>query len=87
MAMDASFWNEVARAKRMTGSQRLTESLRLSDEAAERMLAGIKSEFPGISDGEARSIRRERIDSIWRIESLPPPAIGNSRGQSADFAD
>ncbi len=68
--MDASFWDEVARAKRMTGARRMTESLRLFDEAAARMLAGIKSQFPGISDGEARRIRRERIDKIRRIESL-----------------
>lgn len=68
--MDESFWHEVAKAKRMTGAQRLTESLRLFDEAAERMLAGIKSQFPGISDAEARRIRRERIDKIRRIESL-----------------
>jgi hypothetical protein len=68
--MDDSFWNEVARAKRMTGGQRITESLRLFDEAVERMLAGIKSQFPGISDDEARRIRRERIDKIRRIESL-----------------
>jgi hypothetical protein len=49
----------------------MTESLRLFDEAARRMLAGIKSQFPGISDEAARRIRRERIDTIRRRESLP----------------
>ena len=48
----------------------MTESLRLFDEAAGRMLAGIKSQFPGISDKKSRRIRRERIDKIRRIESL-----------------
>ena len=69
--MDDSFWDEIERSRRMTGAQRMTESLRLFDEAAGRMLAGIKSQFPGISDEEARRIRRERIDTIRRIESLP----------------
>ncbi|HEV2969775.1 MAG TPA: hypothetical protein VGY55_07280 [Pirellulales bacterium] len=49
----------------------MSESLRLFDEAARRMLAGIKSQFPGISDEEARRIRRERLDIIRRIEALP----------------
>ena len=39
----------------MTGAQRITESLRLFDAAAERMLAGIKSQFPDISDEEVRA--------------------------------
>ena len=69
--MDESFWDEIERSRRLTGAQRMTESLRLFDEAARRMLAGIKSQFPGISDAEARRIRRERIDTIRRIESLP----------------
>ena len=69
--MDESFWEEVERARRLTGAQRMTESLRLFDEAARRMLAGIKSQFPGISDEQARRIRRERIDKIHRLESLP----------------
>ncbi len=69
--MDESFWEEVDRAKRMPGDQRMTESLRLFDEAARRMLAGIKSEFPGMSDEEARQIRRQRIDIIRRRQALP----------------
>jgi hypothetical protein len=69
--MDASFWDEVEQARRLTGAQRMSESLRLFDEAARRMLDGIKSQYPGISDEEARRIRRERIDVIRRIEALP----------------
>jgi hypothetical protein len=69
--MDTSFWDEIERSRRFTGGQRMSESLRLFDEAARRMLAGIKSQFPGISDEEARRIRRERLDIIRRIEALP----------------
>jgi len=69
--MDASFWEEIERSRKLTGAQRMSESLRLFDEASRRMLVGIKSEFPGISDEEARRIRRERLDIVRRIESLP----------------
>jgi DNA transposition AAA+ family ATPase len=69
--MDASFWEEIERSRRLTGAQKMSESLRLFDEASRRMLCGIKAEFPGISDDEARRIRAERLDILRRIESLP----------------
>jgi hypothetical protein len=49
----------------------MSESLRLFDEASRRMLCGIKAEFPGISNEEARRIREERLEIIRRLESLP----------------
>jgi len=69
--MDESFWDEIERSRKLTGAQRMTASLRMFDEASRRMLAGIKSEFPGISDEEARRIRRERLDLVRRLEALP----------------
>jgi hypothetical protein len=69
--MDESFWDEIERSRKLTGAQRMTASLRLFDEASRRMLAGIKSEFPGISEEEARRIRRERLDLVRRLEALP----------------
>jgi hypothetical protein len=69
--MDASFWEEIRRARKLTGSQRMSESLRLFDESSRRMLAGIKNQFPGISEEDARRIRRDRLDRIRRLESLP----------------
>ena len=69
--MDDSFWDEVERSRRLTGGERMSESLRLFDEAARRMLAGIKAQFPAMSDEEARHLCRERLDTIRRIESLP----------------
>ncbi len=68
--MDASFWDEIERSRSLTGGQRMSENMRLFDEASRRMLAGIKSEFPDISDEEARRIRNERLELIRRIESL-----------------
>jgi hypothetical protein len=35
------------------------------------MLAGVKHQFPGVSEDEARRIRNERLDRIRRLESLP----------------
>lgn len=69
--MDAVFWEEIERNRQLTGQQRMSASLQLFDEAARRMLAGIKAQFPGISDEEARCIRAERLAIIRRAESLP----------------
>ncbi|MGO9112585.1 MAG: hypothetical protein ACLP9L_25420 [Thermoguttaceae bacterium] len=69
--MDDSFWEEIERFKNVPGSRKMTESVRLFDAAMRRMLAGIKSQFPGISEEEARRIRRERLDRIRRMEALP----------------
>jgi hypothetical protein len=69
--VDANFWDEVERSQRMSGAQRMSSSLRLFDEAARRMLAGIKHQFPGVSEGEACRIRNELLNRIRRLESLP----------------
>ena len=51
-------------------ARRLTAGLQLFDAAKGRMLAGIKMQFPGISDENARRIRRERLAWIRRWESI-----------------
>jgi hypothetical protein len=67
--MDDSFRDEIERSRRIPGAQKMSESLRLFDEASRRMLAGIKAEFPGVSDAEARRIRAERLEIIRKLES------------------
>jgi hypothetical protein len=69
--MDADFWDEIERNRHIPGAQKMTESLQLFDQASRRMLAGIKAEFPGISDEDARQIRAERLEIIRKLESLP----------------
>jgi len=69
--MDESFWEEIERFKNVPGGKKMTAGLQLFDEAMRRMLAGIKSEFPGINEEEARRIRHERLDRIRRFEALP----------------
>ncbi len=69
--MDDSFWEEVERARNLTGAEKMSASLRLFDEVSRRMLAGIKSQFPGVGEDAALRIRRERIDIIRKLEALP----------------
>lgn len=69
--VDPDFWDEIERSRKLTGSERMSASLALFDEASRRMLAGIKHQFPGVNDEEARRIRNERLDHIRRLESLP----------------
>ena len=70
MRMDDSFWEEIERFKNVPGGKKMTAGLQLFDAAKGRMLAGIKTQFPGISDEDARRIRRERLDWIRRWEAI-----------------
>ncbi len=68
--MNQSFWDEIERSRRLTGAERISQSLQLFEESVRRMVAGIKHQFPDISDDEARRICRERLDRIRRLEKL-----------------
>ena len=68
--MDDSFWEEIERFRNVPGGKKMTAGLQLFDAAKLRMLAGIKAEFPGVSDEEARQIRRERLDWLRRWEAI-----------------
>ena len=67
--MDDSFWRkvEIAKNNKMMGAERMTESLRLFDEVTRRMQAGIKAQFPGISDEETHGTPQS--DSILFAKS------------------
>lgn len=68
--MDADFWDEIERNRHIPGAQKMTESLQLFDQAARRMLAGIKAQFPGISEEDAIKIRAERLEIIRKLEEI-----------------
>ena len=68
--MDNSFWEEIERFKHVPGGKKMTYGLQLFDAAKVRMLAGIKADFPGISEEEARRVRRERLDKLRRWEAI-----------------
>jgi hypothetical protein len=69
--MDDSFWEEIERFKNVPGGRKITAGFELFDSAMSRMLAGIKMQFPGVSEAEARRIRRERLDKIRQLEDIP----------------
>jgi hypothetical protein len=48
--MDESFRQQVERARRMTGEERVRESLQLFERSSRLMLDGLRDEYPGISD-------------------------------------
>jgi hypothetical protein len=68
--VDADFWDEIERNRHIPGAQKMTESLQLFDQASRRILAGIKAQFPGITDEEARRIRAERLEIIRKLEEI-----------------
>jgi hypothetical protein len=68
--MDDSFWEEIHRFRNVPGGRKMTIGLELFDAVMGRMLSGIKAEFPGISDDDARRIRRERLYNLRRWEAI-----------------
>ncbi len=68
--MDDSFWEEIKRYKNVPGGKKISAGLQLYDAVRRRILAGIRAEFPGISDDEARRISRERRDRLRRWEAI-----------------
>jgi hypothetical protein len=68
--MDDSFWEEIERFKNVPGGKKMTAGLQLYDAVKRRIKAGIRAEFPGISDDEARRIIRERRDRLRRWEEI-----------------
>jgi hypothetical protein len=55
----------------MTDEQKLLAGGELFDAMAERMLAGIRMQHPGFSDGEALAIFRERLAAARCLENRP----------------
>ena len=66
--MDDSFWQQVERARKMTGDERVREGLALFDRAVRIMTDGIRHQFPDAAEEEVRRIRHERLTLIRRLE-------------------
>jgi hypothetical protein len=69
--MDESFRQQIERARRMTGDERVRESLALWDRSVRIMTDGIRYQFPNASPNEVGRIRRDRLARIRSVESLP----------------
>jgi hypothetical protein len=67
--MDAAFWQQVERARRMTADQRFREGLALFDRALQLMNDGIRHQFPQATAAEIASIRRARLAMNRACES------------------
>jgi hypothetical protein len=67
--MDAGFWQQVERARRMTGDERFREGLALFDRALGLMSDGIRHQFPQATPSEIASIRRKRLAISRACES------------------
>lgn len=68
--MDESFWQQVERARRMTGDERIREGCALFDRALQLMTDGIRHQFPNATPDEVHRIRRERLARIRSIEAM-----------------
>jgi hypothetical protein len=69
--MDESFWQQVERAKRMTGADRFREGLALVDRTLRLMSDGIRHQFPDATPEQVRQIRRERLAINRAAEGRP----------------
>ncbi len=68
---DELFREEVLRARAMDPGEKLFAGVRLFDYACRITLAGIRHQFPGITDEEALRILKERLALERRLESAP----------------
>lgn len=75
--MDAKFWEEVERARRMTPSEKISEGLRLRAEWYAQLLIDIKKEF-GLSDEDAKQARDYRMAEMTRRRSLEKLQVLNA---------
>ena len=66
--MDVSFWQQVERARRMTGDQRFREGLALCDRTFRIMKDGIRHQFPKATPEEVSRILRQRLSAIRAIK-------------------
>jgi len=65
---DELFLNKVRAAQRVSPEERLLGALRLSDECAEIMRAGVRHQFPDASDEEVEQRLIERVRKYKRIQ-------------------
>lgn len=60
--MDADFWEEVERSRRMTPEQRFRGTLEMIDLVYELRMAGIRRDFPNADHAEALALLRNRLE-------------------------
>ncbi len=61
--MDADFWEEVKRSRRMTPEQRFQATMEMIDLVHEFRMAGIRRDYPNADHAELLAILRKRIET------------------------
>ena len=66
--MDDSFWQQVCRARRMSGDVRIREGLALWDRTVRIMTDGIRHQFVNADAEEVRRIRKARLARLKNFD-------------------
>jgi hypothetical protein len=67
--MDDSFWQQVERARHLTGEEKVRECLQLFDRTRRIMLDGLRDENPGANDETLLDLLSERLTINRAIEN------------------
>jgi hypothetical protein len=68
--MDSSFHEQVERARRMTGEEKVRESLQLFERTSRLMFDGLRDEFPYLDNPQLLQKLYERLAINRELESV-----------------
>lgn len=68
--MDENFYQEVERARTMTGEEKVRESLQIFERTARMMLDGLRDQFPDVTEQEALRKLYERLAINRQLDSI-----------------
>lgn len=66
MSVDANFWREVERARKMTPDERIREGFRLFEQGRNYIVNSIQTTFPEATPEEVQRIRDIVLRSVHR---------------------
>ena len=69
--MDASFWEEVERSRRMTLQQRFLGTLEMIDMTRRLNVDGIRHQFPDADETRIREILLQRYRIARELDAIP----------------
>lgn len=68
--MDESFYQEVERARTMTGEEKVRESLQIFERTARLMLDGLRDQFPELTEQQTLQKLYERLAINRQLDSI-----------------
>ncbi len=63
--------DRLLRARRMSAEEKLTAGPRLFESACRITLAGIRNQFPSLTEAETRNLLRQRLEWRRRLDQTP----------------